>query len=185
MVQGGHTRLTEKQQAVMERIDRRESIKLIADELGVSESRINQHIRKIKDAYRAENLRDLVNKYRAENGGIPPIDPYRKPASINNQLPEQAAEAEYSDRVDQGDLVFSDALAFPAEAPWQKVSEPQVVPGMLDGDQAVTMRIAVMIAIAFGLVTAVILVVTASVSMTEALDGKARVPVEKIEKPAG
>jgi len=184
MAQGGQTGLTKKQQAVMERIDRRESIKLIADELGVSESRINQHIRKIKDAYGAENLGDLVIKYRAENGGNPPIAPYRKPVSINSQLPQPALEAEDGDQVDQGDLVFTDALAFPAEAPWQRASEPQIVPGMLDGDQAVFSRLAVIISITVGTIIAVVLVVTVSVYLTEALDGKARVPVERMKQPA-
>jgi len=36
--------LTERQAAVMERVDRRVPIKVIAQELGVSETRINQHI---------------------------------------------------------------------------------------------------------------------------------------------
>ena len=41
--------LTDRQRAVMERIDRRVPIKVIAQELGVSETRINQHIRALKD----------------------------------------------------------------------------------------------------------------------------------------
>lgn len=56
--------LTKRQQAVMERIDRRMPIKLIAQDLGVSETRINQHIRALKDHFRAGNLGDLVEEYR-------------------------------------------------------------------------------------------------------------------------
>jgi DNA-binding NarL/FixJ family response regulator len=45
MVSGAARRLTDRQQAVMQRIDRRVPIKVTALELGVSETRINQHIR--------------------------------------------------------------------------------------------------------------------------------------------
>ena len=54
--------LTERQQAVMERIDRRMPIKVIAQELGVSETRINQHIRALKDIFEAESLGELVEQ---------------------------------------------------------------------------------------------------------------------------
>lgn len=57
--------LTQRQLAVMERIDRRMPIKVIAQELGVSETRINQHIRALKDFYGAESLTDLVENHRS------------------------------------------------------------------------------------------------------------------------
>lgn len=60
--------LTERQQAVMELIDRRVPIKVIAQDLGVSETRINQHIRALKDIYRAESLNELVEIHRAASG---------------------------------------------------------------------------------------------------------------------
>src|SRR3546814_14162834 len=56
--------LTERQRSVMKRIDRRVPIKLIAQELGVSETRINQHIRILKDIYQVASLNDLVEVYR-------------------------------------------------------------------------------------------------------------------------
>ena len=49
MLSGAARRLTDRQQAVMQRIDRRVPIKVIAPELGVSETRIWQHIRALKD----------------------------------------------------------------------------------------------------------------------------------------
>ena len=49
----------------MVRIDRRMPIKLIAREMGVSETRINQHIRALKDIFDAESLNELVEAYRA------------------------------------------------------------------------------------------------------------------------
>lgn len=62
----GSRPLTQRQRFVMERIDRRVPIKVIAQDLGVSETRINQHIRVLKDIYEADNLGDLVEFYRAD-----------------------------------------------------------------------------------------------------------------------
>ena len=49
----------------MDRIDRRVPIKVIAQELGVSETRINQHIRTLKNIYHASSLNELVEVYRS------------------------------------------------------------------------------------------------------------------------
>ena len=75
MPPGTKRELTERQAAVMERIDRRVPIKVIAQELGVSETRINQHIRALKDIYGAGNLRDLVDLYRADSAEYSPEPP--------------------------------------------------------------------------------------------------------------
>lgn len=60
--------LTKRQLAVLERIDRRVPIKVIALELGVSEARINQHIGALKDHYQVDSLNELVECYREEFG---------------------------------------------------------------------------------------------------------------------
>ena len=48
----------------MMRLDERLPIKVIAKELGVSETRINQHIRALKDAYGVQNMNALILEYR-------------------------------------------------------------------------------------------------------------------------
>ena len=58
--------LTERQKAVMERIDRRVPIKMIARDLDLSETRINQHIRALKNVYEVGSLGDLVDAYREQ-----------------------------------------------------------------------------------------------------------------------
>lgn len=63
--------LTERQLAVIERIDRRVPIKVIAQELGVSETRINQHIRALKDIFEVDSLNELVETYRLGRGDYP------------------------------------------------------------------------------------------------------------------
>ena len=196
-------KLTDRQRAVMERIDRRVPIKVIAQELSVSETRINQHIRALKDFYRASSLNELVEFYRAtlppsesgpddpssEANGDPanPLDaesgkgfsetPYSK-----NQLPRTDLNDDTPQRVDQGQLVMGDALPLIEQAPWLRpgrLTEPKVVPGVLDGEHAVLLRLAAIVGIGFGFLGALVLTVTAADTISEALDGRATVPAEQ------
>lgn len=198
MSSGAARRLTDRQRAVMERIDRRVPIKVIAQELGVSETRINQHIRALKDVYQAGSLGDLVENYRAT---IPPSEPTEaaeNPAekdlgsaadkALFNPLSE-AAYTKYqvnpasdfpdlSSRDDPGRLVLSDTLSLIEQAPWLRPGEPRVVPGMLDGDHAVLFRLGAIVGIASGILAAVILSITAATALSEAMNGKAAVSVD-------
>ena len=168
-------KLTQRQRAVMEAIDRRQPIKVIAAELGVSESRINQHIKALKDIYGAASLPELVELYRAENtaAGKAEQPPYRKPACTNSQLPESPEAGQKQSRVEPGEIVLSDAHHVLIDVPWSGSREPVVVPAALDGDNAVLYRLAVMIGIAFGTIALVVLVITASLSLSAAMDGVA------------
>lgn len=171
--------LTERQRAVMERIDRRVPIKVIANELSVSETRINQHIRALKDIYSAESLNELVETYRAAEGLDDSSDQaFSNSVYIKNQVEDKHPGGKDHGRVDLGEIVFSDALPFDRVAPWEPLTEPRVVPGVLDGDHAVLMRLAVIIGIAFGILAAVVLMVTAAMAISEALDDKATIPVD-------
>ncbi|WP_298469457.1 hypothetical protein [uncultured Erythrobacter sp.] len=191
-------KLTERQGAVMERIDRRVPIKVIAQELGVSETRINQHIRALKDIYGAGSLGDLVELYRAsrpakstepkaqENGKTeenqsPADSPkgFSEPAYSNSQVPSGGAGGTNGAQVDQGELVMSDVLPLLEQAPWLRPGEPRVVPGVLDGEHAALFRLGAIIVIAFGILAAVVLLVTAAVSISEALEGRAAVPTDE------
>lgn len=173
--------LTERQQAVMERIDRRVPIKVIAQEMGVSETRVNQHIRALKDIFSAESLNELVEIYREElddPGAERSEGPFSESVYTKNQVPAGALISEGGFRVDPGELVFSDVLPMDHLAAWERPSEPRIVPGVLDGENAVLMRFAAIVGIAFGILAAVILAVTATVTISEALDGKAAIPAD-------
>jgi len=187
--------LTQRQQAVMVRIDRRVPIKLIARELGVSETRVNQHIRALKNIYDAENLGELVERHRAENPeeSVPEDDKiiqqneyhglnvktFSEPAYSKNQVPSPAKTVEDPFGNDPGKLVMSDVLPLEAQAPWLRPGEPRVVPRVLDGEHAVWFRLVAIVGIAFGFLAAVVLTVTAAVTISEALDGRATVPVNQ------
>lgn len=187
MEAGVSPKLTDRQRDVIERIDRRMSIKQIANDLGVSETRINQHIRALKTAFGVESLPDLVETYRLDIGRETigrENTPYRNPEYRKKQLTNDPDSQQSDERADPGELVFADAQQFTVEAPWSHTAEPRIVPGVLDGRHAVIARLAVMTGIAFGVVALVVLVVTASLSMSEALDGTAAIPVEK-NSPSG
>ncbi|NMW32229.1 hypothetical protein HKD42_09180 [Altererythrobacter sp. RZ02] len=179
-------KLTDRQRDVLERIDRRVPIKVIAGDLGLSEARINQHIRTLKDKFECESMNELVERYRSFSSykseacvkEVGPEDPYSNSLYRNTQLPDEPIFPDQGSRVDPGKIAFSDAHHVLIDAPWTKSREPVVVPHMLDGDHAVLRRFAAMIGIAFGIVAAVILVVAAAVTVSEVLDGKASLRTE-------
>ncbi len=205
MLSGAARRLTDRQQAVMERIDRRVPIKVIAQELGVSETRINQHIRALKDVYAAASLGELVENYRATLppapadapadvpgvedrmegllGDNPDTDPpkaFSEAAYMKKQIPPGAIFADQLSRDDPGRLVMSDAMPLFEQAPWLRPGEPRVVPGVLDGEHAVLFRLGAILGIASGILAAVVLTITAARTLSEVTDGKATISVDQI-----
>lgn len=191
--------LTQRQRAVMERIDRRAPIKVIANDLGVSETRINQHIRALKNIYEAESLADLVEAYREDKGaaqgsddsqaddweGISasasPFEPEALSESVysKNQVPITALISDPPAQDDPGQLVIRDVSSMVEEAPWLRPGEPTVVPRVLDGEHAVWLRLVAIVGIAFGFLAALVLTVTAAVTISEALEGRAVIPASE------
>lgn len=188
MAPGAARQLTARQRAVMERIDRRVPIKVIAMELGVSETRINQHIRALKDFYAAGSLGELVENFRAARQH----DDTREPEADRSASPDRSARLLFSevaytktqvnaavplpepgDRDDLGRLVLSDSMPLSEQAPWLRPLEPRVVPGVLDGEHAVLFRLGAIVGIASGVLAAVILAVTAAMALSAATEGKA------------
>jgi hypothetical protein len=189
MASGAARRLTDRQRAVMERIDRRVPIKVIAQDLGVSETRINQHIRALKLFYDAGSLGELVENYRAtlvaegeaaaaqtDIGSVPKADllnPFSQSAYTISQVNAAAESDDLEDRNDPGRLILSDAMPLFEQAPWLRSGEPRVVPGVLDGEHAVLLRLGMIVGIATGILASVILVITAAMTLSAATDGKA------------
>jgi hypothetical protein len=201
MLSGAERRLTNRQQAVMERIDRRVPIKVIALELGVSETRINQHIRALKDFYEAGSLGELVENYRAtlppapvdspgeaeppaaflgDNADAGSPAPFSETAYTKKQIPQPAMFADQLRRDDPGHLVLSDALSLLEQAPWLRPGEPRVVPGVLDGEHAVLFRLGAIVGIASGILAAVVLTITAARTLSDATEGKAAISVDQM-----
>jgi len=196
MASGAARRLTDRQRAVMERIDRRVPIKVIALELGVSETRINQHIRALKDVYDAASLGELVENYRASRGPDPAetpsdlqegqvantalLNPFPEAAYTISQINAAADPVDSEGRDDPGRLVLGDAMPLIEQAPWLRPGEPRVVPRVLDGEHAVLLRLGAIVGIAVGILASVILAITAAMTLSEATDGKATYSVETV-----
>jgi DNA-binding CsgD family transcriptional regulator len=183
MAESSHE-LSDRERAILSAIDRRLPLKAVAGELGISESRVNQHVRALKQRYRVHSLPDLVDAWRSGEGASTPDESYRNSAWRIPQVADPAIRGDAQDRVVPGEFVFADAAPLAIEAPWRMRIEPRVVPGALDGDNAVLLRLAVIIGIALGLVAAIVLVVTASLSLSAALDGRTAVSPDRTG-PAG
>lgn len=201
MLSGTIRPLTARQRAVMERIDRRIPIKVIAAELGVSETRINQHIRALKDIYGAASLFELVSNYRISQGrssddqpadsaaeddqdAALAADPLSEPSYNKKQIPETYPSLDEWPRDDAGTLVLGDVMPLAQNTAWLMPGEPRVVPGLLEGEHAVPLRLMAMVLIAAGILAAVILTVTAAMALSNAMEGKADVSVDQWKGPA-
>jgi len=182
--------LTDRQRAVMERIDRRVPIKVIAQELGVSETRINQHIRALKDIYDAGNLGDLVENYRAvhrdsrvelpqprSRDPLPFVAPALSqpvaPASSAAQPPRTFLLVEAWARDETGSIMLGDARTFVPSENQSEPDEPQLVPKLLEGEHAVPFRLLAILSIAACILATVILSVNAAVVLSDVVEDKA------------
>lgn len=206
MTSGAARRLTDRQRAVLERIDRRVPIKVIAQDLGVSETRINQHIRALKNFYEAGSLGELVENYRAtlapegvdvatgDDAAMAPdpdrdrplgtapdaalLNPFSEAAYRKTQINAAPDLAAFGFRDDPGQLVLGDAMPLDEQAPWLRQAEPRVVPGALDGEHAVLLRLGAIVGIATGILASVILAITAAMTLSQATEGKATYSAE-------
>ncbi len=171
--------ITERQLQVLELLDRRVPIKIIASDLGISQSRVNQHIAALKRSFQVNDLADLVSAYRQQYSQSSP-SPLRNPACTKSHLPNRDGEGHSGFRVADSDLVLADAAFFPLEAPWAESGKPVVVPGVLNGRHAVVRRLGAMLGMAIGMLAAVVLVIMAAVTIGDLLDGVAEIPEEQL-----
>ena len=77
--------LSERQKQVLSLIDRRLTIKEIAAELGISETRVNQHINALKRRLAANTHRELAARYQ-ERFSLIASPPFRNTAGRETQL---------------------------------------------------------------------------------------------------
>lgn len=105
--------------------------------------------------------------------------PLSKSVYKKKQIVQAGLFAEQPVRDDPGRLVMSDAMRLIDQAPWLRPGEPRAVPGVLDGEHAVLFRLGAIIGIASGILVAVVLTITAAVSLSEATQGKASISVDQ------
>lgn len=163
--------LSTRQRQVLSLIDRRLTIKEMASELGISEGRVNQHIDTLKRRLAVNTHRELAERYR-HLFCHPQPGPLRESTGGNPQLPAETMTRPNMDRVSDGELALADVHAFSIEAPWARTSEPKVVPPVLDGKHAVSLRLAAVVLMVFGILASLVLAITAAMSLSEAVGSR-------------
>lgn len=163
--------LSERQTQVLRLIDRRLTIKEIAGELGISETRVNQHIDTLKRRLGANTHRELAARYQ-EMLARAVSTPLSTSTGGKSQLPADDKPRSSAGGIAAGEFTFADGHAFSVEAPWAKGSEPRVVPPALDGSNAVLLRLALIVAMVFAILASLVLAITAADSVTEVVGGR-------------
>lgn len=163
--------LSTRQRQVLALIDQRFTIKEMASELAISETRVNQHIDALKRRLAVNTHRELAARYQ-ELSGQTKADPLRMSTGRNPQLAGGTVARSTLGRVADGELALADVHAFSLEAPWARAGEPEVVPPVLDGKHAVSLRLAAVAVMVFGILASLVLAITAAVSLTEVVGGR-------------
>lgn len=158
-------RLTPRQLQILDLLDRGAPLKLIASELDISTTRVNQLVRELKERLRAQSKFQLVQIYR-ESSGVRLA--YTKHAYPESELPVDELSSNLVTGTAVGEFVFSDVQSFTVEAPWQEqMADPRVVPEMLDGPHANLRRLIAMVFLLILIVVAITFLGVATLTVTE------------------
>lgn len=173
------TSLTERQIEVLELNALRKPLKVIASELGISQARVNQHIRSLKEKLSVNTLSELADCYRLSSDQAA----YRKHIYSESRVPEFQISGEQRPKDSAGQFVLHDSITFGMQAPWEKQGGERKSLGMLDGDHAVVARLFLVVLIAIGLLASVALIITVYMSLNAAVADEIYVSPSS-EKPA-
>jgi len=138
---------TEKQRAVLELLANNRTSKEIAGALAVSEPAINRRIEVLRLRLGGITRHELVRRYRDWRDRMAPDAAASVPCVENDdgfiQLGARAAFGKTGDGSDAGETAarLRDSIAVRVDAPWaEEMPQPRVVPGMLDGSNAMLSR---------------------------------------------
>lgn len=163
--------LTLRQAQVLEHVAKRLTLKQIAGELSISESRVNHLIKELKDTLGANSLPELAEAYR--NLADPQAkEPCRESAWGISGLSDELENGQLLQPNGLGSVVgFHDALSYRLNAPWEETVEPVVVPGVLRGANAKLVRSAFIVGIAFGIFVLVLVGLGVAQGLSNVLAG--------------
>lgn len=151
--------LTARQREVMALSVRRRSAKQIADELQISEGRVNQHIANIKQRLGVNDLAGLYDAHELFS------EPCREMSGQKLQVPSASIGGHKTAGVSPERISLSDAMPLRLPAPWESDAF-RVGPGAFDGPGANLLRIAAVITISLGIPALLVLLVTARWAIT-------------------
>jgi DNA-binding CsgD family transcriptional regulator len=175
--------LTAKQKAVLDLLANHRTSKEIAHVLGVSETSVNRRIEGVKLRLGGISRQELARRYGlwlAARAAIDPIssvetDENRQSPSVESitgilQLAESQASGERPVRDSgEGEMAFEDPIAMSIEAPWEKRSEPRIVPRVLDGDNATLTRGTAIAILLLAIVASIVVALAAAKALADAV----------------
>lgn len=159
------SKLSDSQTEVLSRLARRQSYKTIADKMGISQSRVNQHIRAMKNRLGVNDPAGLVELWLSAEGQLP----CTKDAWIKSQLPPPPVRSQHEGTAGGAVLPFRDAGSMSLPLPWQDPEGIRVGPGYLDGPGGTAKRIGFMLLVAIGFPVAVVATLSAMMALSEML----------------
>lgn len=162
--------LTERQRSLLERIDCRVPITIIAQELGMSESQISQQIGALKDIYATDSLNELVELYRSEQS----VEQLQKPADMGEAFYIQPASlkgfaAHQSPTTGWVPPMNINVCRTRYLTDESSIYEPSAIIGSFDGANAVRTRIGIIAAVFSLFLSSAILSLTAAQFVFSAL----------------
>lgn len=172
------SRVGSRRSEVLELVAKRRSLKQVANELGISESTVNYHIRNLKELHGVNSLAQLADVHGLRQGLHTQAD-YRKSPSRESAVHVSTLFLEGS-IPDNGEpmITFQDAIDFKFDAPWTVESEPHVVPGVLEGANSGLFRMAAIVAIAVGMLCLVLLGLGVAQGISAAMSGVGASPAQ-------
>ena len=163
---------TPRQRAVLDLLANSRTSKEIAHQLGISEAAVNRRIEVLRSRLGGVTRHELARQYRewaAQNAGF---SADRACEENEMQILPLAASALSGDASRRDSRLASgeglrDQLAISIEAPWSQPAEPQVVPGVLDGDNALLTRGAAVGIILFAILASLVVGIAAARALAD------------------
>lgn len=175
--------LTAKQKAALDLLANHRTSKEIAHTLGVSETSVNRRIEVVRLRLGGITRQELARRYglwlaaratatpvtdaeTAENGRSPCVE------TVGDilQLAEKPGSGETPVRDSRADeTAFEDTVAMSIEAPWKEWSEPRIVPGVLDGENATLTRGAAIAILLLAIVASIVVALAAAKALADAV----------------
>jgi DNA-binding CsgD family transcriptional regulator len=164
-------KFTERQKAVLRLIAERKTVKEMAAELQVSESAINQRIKTLKQKAGVHTQRDLALFYDDSPSADAP-ETCSETASRKKQVNDSYLTGQFGAEDDSGaSVTVSDVANFAFDTPWSGMSEPKIVPGVLDGNLAGLSRTAAILGIATMTLVVIMVAVGTAQALTNLIQG--------------
>lgn len=163
---------TPRQRAVLDLLANSRTSKEIAHQLGISEAAVNRRIEVLRSRLGGVTRHELARRYREWSVG-PAADSSHRPWEENRtQILPLAASASSGDVGSRDGIMdpgegLRDQLAISVEAPWSQTAEPHVVPGVLDGDNALLTRGAAIGIILFAILASLVVGIAAAKALAD------------------